>query len=237
MITEIDAFKEMLYEDDAALVKINCLYHAYGVGGKVIGFFKQVDEENNLTALMSVAGGNVNLWQKNGDLDEIKSYLSFIGATNVFTSEKTAQKLSLSSKKPCFLMKVRQNVLNKDCVIGEDTPRRILEILKTGLVIENDDEFLSDITYRLYHSAAGFALSDKGAGLVFKSKVCSIIGGLAVLPEFRRSGGFGSELLNVLREQSKNANFFVCCEEKNIGFYNKNGFCVVQKAGDFGVRV
>lgn len=237
MITEIDVFEEKLYEDDAALVKINCLYHAYGLGSKVVGFFKQIDENNNLTAIMSVSGGNVNLWQQNGDLEEIKSYLLFIGASNVFTSEETAHRLSLKVKKPCFLMKVRQNVLNKECVIGENTPRRILEILKTGLVIENDDEFLSDVTYRLYHDAAGFALSDKGAGLVFKSNVCSIIGGLAVLPEFRRSGGFGSELLTKLREQSKNENFFVCCEEKNIGFYNKNGLCVVQRAGDFEVNI
>lgn len=72
---------------------------------------------------------------------------------------------------------------------------------------------------------------------MFKSNVCSIIGGLAVLPEFRRSGGFGSELLTKLREQSKNENFFVCCEEKNIGFYNKNGLCVVQRAGDFEVNI
>lgn len=237
MITELDFLEENLYEDDAALVKIHCLYFAYGVGSKVVGFFKQIDDNNNITALISVAGGNVNLWQKNADIEELKSYLNFIGANNVFTSLDTANKLALKSIKPCFLMKTQQDVLNKGCVIGEETPRRILEILKTGLVIQNDDEFLSDVTYRLYHGAAGFALSDKGAGLVFKSKVCSIIGGLAVLPDFRRKGGFGSELLKELREQSISSNFFVCCEEKNIGFYNKNGLIVVQKAGDFGVNI
>ena len=132
-------------------------------------------------------------------------------------------------------MKGTQPVLNKENIIYEDTPRRILETLKTGLDIKNDDEFLSDITYRLYHSAAGFALNDKGAGIVFKSNVCAFLGGLAVLPEYRRKGGFGSALLKELRDQANSETFYLCCEEKNIGFYNKNGFSVIGEYGDFGV--
>lgn len=235
MITELDNLPSSLIADDAALIKIHCLYFAYKDKKNMVGFFKQTDENGKVTAIISLSGSNVNLWQDGADLHEIKSYLEFIGAENVFTCKKTANSLALKPIKPCFLMKTKQTELGEECKLREDTPRRILEVLKTGLPIKDDDEFLSDITYRLYHSAAGCALSDKGAGIVFKSEVCSIIGGLAVLPEYRRKGGFGSELLSSLKRQSISENFFVCCEEKNIGFYNKNGFAVVGEAGDFEV--
>lgn len=233
MISAVKNFPSEI-KHDAAFVKISCLYKAYGPCSNAVSFFNQTDNNEQITAVMSFSGGNINIWQDGADLQELKSYFDFVGVKNVFTSEETAKLLKFTPKQRCFFMYKKQKYTGEEYQVKDGDTRRVLEILKSGLAISNDDDFLSDLTYRIYHSAAGIALNRNAAGVIYNGIDIGFIAAIAVLPEQRKKG-IGTALLYDLCRQSKSEDVFVCCEEKNIDFYIKNGFEILSNAGDFEV--
>ena len=95
-------------------------------------------------------------------------------------------------------------------------------------MVSSDDEFVSDLSLRLYNGYAGCFLNESSAGVIYLTNKFSFVSALAVLPNFRLKGN-GTAALNQLIKQSKTKDVFVCCEEENLEFYKKNGFLPLGK--------
>lgn len=224
MIQKLKAFPKEIPRD-AAAIKIYCNFTAYKEYENLYLFFEQKNEEGETTAIISFNGETAFLYFNNGDADEIKEFLSFLGAKEVFTNID----LGILKKQECYLLYKQTQITNQPTVINQNTPRQILKILKSGLTVNNDNEFISDLSHRLYNGQAGCFLNDCAAGVIYLTNKFSFVAALAVLPNNQLKGN-GTTALEELTKQSKTKDIFVCCEEKNLPFYKKNGFLPLGKS-------
>lgn len=222
MIQKLKVFpKDILF--DAAAIKIYCNFTAYKNYGNLYLFFEQKNEEGQTTALISFGGETAVVYFKDGDEQELNEFLSFLGAKQVFSNFSFGVK-----KQECYLLCKQTEIIGEQPTLIDNTPRKVLEIIKSGLPVFNDDEFVSDLSFRLYNGFAGCVLNENSAGVIYLTNEFSFITALAVLPQ-KRLNGEGSKALNQLIKQSKTKDVFVCCEEHNLQFYKKNGFLPVSK--------
>ncbi len=210
---------------DAAAIKIYCNFTAYRNYENLCLFYEQKNEKGETTALISFGGETAVLYFNGGDREEIKEFLSFFGAKEIFTSTD----FGFLKKQECYLLHKETQITGKPAVLNQNTPRQILKILKSGLDIYDDNEFISDLSHRLYNGQAGCVVHDCSAGVIYLTNKFSFVSALAVLPDFRLKGR-GTNALNELIKQSKTKDVFVCCEEKNLPFYKKSGFLPISKS-------
>ncbi len=224
MIQKLKVFPKDIPQN-AAAIKIYCNFTAYHNYENLYLFYEQKNEKGETTALISFGGETAVLYLNGGNTEEIKEFLSFLGAKYIFSDAD----LGYLKKQECYLMHKKVQTTSSSPVLSHNTPRKVLEIIKSGLTVSNDDEFISDLSHRLYNGQAGCFLSDCSSGVIYLTNKFSFVTALAVLPDFRLNGK-GRAALNELIKQSKTEDVFVCCEEKNLPFYKKNGFLPISKS-------
>lgn len=224
MIQKLKVFPNVIPRD-AAAIKIYCNFTAYKEYENLYLFFEQINEKGKTTALICFGGETAVLYFNGGNTEEIKEFLCFLGAKQVFTSTD----LGFLKKQECYLLHKKVQITNSAPVLNHNTPRQVLNILKSGLTVGDDNEFVSDLSHRLYNNQAGCVADDCSAGVIYLTNKFSFVSALAVLPNCRLKGK-GSTALEKLIKQSKTEDVFVCCEEKNLPFYKKNGFLPLGKS-------
>ncbi len=223
MIQKLKTFpKEIPF--NAAAIKIYCNFTAYQKYENLYLFYEQKNEKDETTALISFSGETAVLYFNNGDSEEIKEFLLFLGAKEVFTSTDFGYKKA----QECFLLHKKTAVLNPPPKIFCGEARQVLAVIKSGLTVYDDNEFVADLSFRLYNGLASSFLDDCSAGVIYLNNKFSFVSALAVLPNCRQKGK-GTAALNALLTQSKAEDVFVCCEENNLPFYKNNGFLPLGK--------
>lgn len=226
LINEIPSFKKQ----NGAYAKICSHFAAYSPYQNIALFWAQFDDNNNPTALFSMIDSVMMLCFDNGDLDELRSFLRAIAPKKIFTDLDTTLLLGLNIEVSCSVLYKRppfeSNNQIENTYCGIDS---LYDILSERLNVGDRQAFIADMSHRIRHNAAAYVSSPFSAAAIIFDKNVAVINGIAVSKE-NAGKGLGSATLNRLLDGMKNRTVFVCAEEKNVPFYEKNGFVFCENA-------
>lgn len=207
---------------NAELIKLNCTLDCYGDTDTAL-FWRQ----DNDRAVIGMTDGNMVIYNKNADTDELSEFVSAIGPCCVFSDIDTLCRLSLTPKESVSVMHRAADIdgqTDGDCL----NSREIYDLLDVnGLSLPEYPYFAVDYCRRLNRGAADyFAISGKCAAISFCTGEFAIMNGIA-----SHKKGYGGIALKAILQKNHGRDFVVCCRQSVKGFYEKNGFCELYKAG------
>ncbi|MGI6280200.1 MAG: hypothetical protein ACOYJS_06535 [Acutalibacteraceae bacterium] len=215
MITLCETLPEIGSGKSAEILKIKCLYDCYKNDSKVL-FWRQ----NEKDAVISMTDGNMIIWSGGADLDELKEFVNMLSPVCVFSDYNT---LCGIDRRPDERINV---LLRKADIKGETegdelSSREIYELLDVdGLSLPEYPYFAVDYCRRLnLGKADNFAISGKCAAVSFNCGNQAIMNGIA-----SHEKGFGTIALKGILQKNYGRDFFVCCRDSVMPFYEKNGF-------------
>ncbi len=219
MISLIKKLPEINNNSSAELIKIKCLFDAYS---DIALFWSQSGNDT----LISMLDGNMVIYAKNPDLEELESFINVIGPKSVFTDFKTAVALGLNISEKAV-------VLKRDCNIAPiDSPDnlksdQIYSLLNVdGLSLPPFDTFAVDFCHRKnIGKLKVFAKGKTFAAISIHSGDVCLINGIS-----SKQKGQGSVALDGILSQNFGKTALVCAKENVKNFYIKNGFCEIYKA-------
>lgn len=209
-------------DESIALIKIKCAYKAYKDYPTIAQFYHGINDDGSIYAIIGEISGYINLWWDKSNAEELKSFLAFTPFKGVFTDMDSAKLLELNINEKCLVFK-SVPPFNSLPPQENHTPRELMEALKEGLNINNEDDFIADVTFRAMHNCADFVVMQGGGALVYYCESEALLNGIAV-NSLGRGKGTGTFLLNIIKSKIENRNLYACCIEKNKEFYIKNGF-------------
>lgn len=203
----------------AEVIKINCTYNAY----KDIALFWVQDSDK---AVISMLDGNMVIYNKNSDIDELKKFIDVISPQSVFSDAKTLTKLF---GKNFHQVQVMKREVGFDCDIKSDqlSSSEIYNLLNTdGLQLPPYEHFAVDFCHRLNHRQLKyFAKKDSCVAVGISDGQAVLVNGIASYKK-----GMGSIALCGLLSQY-NIPSVVVCETAVAPFYLKNNFSLCYEAG------
>lgn len=221
MIKHLNKLPEIC-DNKISLAKILSQYKAFG-GTKISPDFWMQESDGIVTALLSLNGGEMTLYCKNGDLEEIWEFIRVIGPKRVFTEKENLIGCCNTAIKPVFLKKLP---LAQEVSATETSLKELYEKLLLGqdgdVALPSYEDFCGDISHRLRHGGAAAIVKDYGAALSFVFEGGGIISGISVDKSYRNKG-MGSKLLKEICKTT-GGNIFACTDKQNKDFYIKNGF-------------
>ena len=209
-------------ELNAEYVRIKCLFDCYKDDKDVLFW-----EQNGGKADISLASGDMTVFCENGDLTEIKEFISVISPRSIFGSLEALKKLGFSDIHSVFVMSRKADILGE--TIGDSLKsREIYDILNVKeFSLPEYPYFAVDFCRRINHGTADyFAIKDKCAAISFHTGNYALLNGIV-----SREKGLGTVALRAILQKNYGRELIVCCEENLIGFYEKNGFKKLYKAG------
>lgn len=209
-------------EPNAEYIRIKCLYDCYK-GDKDVLFW----EQDGGRAYISLASGDMTVFCENGDYEEIKEFISVISPQSIFGSLEALKNLGFSDIHSVFVMSRKADILGETA--GDDLKsREIYDILNIkDFSLPEYPYFAVDFCRRINHGRADyFAVKDKCAAVSFHTGNYALLNGIV-----SREKGLGTVALNAILQKNYGRELLCCCEEKLIGFYEKNGFKKLYKAG------
>ena len=218
LINELPPFDKVTAEN----LKIKCLFDCYKDDGKVL-FWQQDDGK----AVISMTDGNMIIFNNGADLEELKEFVEVLSPVCIYSDYNT---LLAINRKP----DERINVMHRFCDVkaGIESDKlssdKLYNLLDTdGLSLPEYPYFAVDYCRRKNKGYADyFAIENKCAAISFNSGKLAIINGIA-----SREKGFGSIALNGIMAKNFSRELLVCCRDKVLGFYEKNGFELLYYSG------
>lgn len=203
----------------AELIKIKCLFEAYS---DIALFWSQ----SKTDTLISMLDGNMVIYAKNPDLEELKSFIDVISPKTVFTDLYTAKSLTLEIFETATVLKRNCDI---DLISTPDNLKsdQIYDILNVdGLSLPPFDTFAVDFCHRKNIGKLKVFAKDKtfAAISIHSDDVC-LINGIS-----SKEKGQGTIALKGILSQNYGKTALVCTKENVKNFYIKNGFCEIYKA-------
>lgn len=209
-------------EPSAEYIRIKCLYDCYKDDKDVLFW-----EQDGGRAYISLASGDMTVFCENGDYEEIKEFISVISPRSIFGSFEALKNLGFSDIHSVFVMSRKADILGETA--GDELKsREIYDILNIKeFSLPEYPYFAVDFCRRINHGRADyFAVKDKCAAVSFHTGNYALLNGIV-----SREKGLGTVALNAILQKNYGRELLCCCEEKLIGFYEKNGFKKLYKAG------
>lgn len=229
MIKEVD-ITENFSEEDLFLIKIKSNALCY----KDFDFCESFCQQNNgkTSAYINFLNKNAVIFAKpDSDFEEIKNFLLFKNASNVFCNDFVAQKLKITPKTSGFILKYsggkKENTNEKFCFHPEF--KEIYNLLEKDFLIGDYNDFVSDLSFRIKNGFAKLIKVPKG--VIFsgwETKKSSVISAIAV-DITERNKGIGTNLLNSFLSLQSEKDVYVYCEEKMVDFYKTKGFEIKER--------
>ena len=225
LVTEIPK----LNVESAAYTKICCGAAAYAPYQKIALFGVQTDENECVTAIASLIDNVMTLFNNGADLFELGEFIKYISPNGIFTDSTTANALNLKIETPCDVLIIRPPYSTENA--AEDAELSLdyaVDTVASRLNIGVRDVFKADLSHRIRHDSATFVTTEHSAGFVLYSGNFAIISGIAVSMASEKSG-VGSATLKAILKKIGNRALLVCAEDKNVPFYLKNGFTILER--------
>lgn len=206
----------------AELTKLHCLFDSYK-DDKTVLFW----EQEGTDTIISLADGNMIISGEKWDAEELKEFISVISPSNIFTSEEIFEKIGLEPQKKVHIMHRKADIT--ECEQRDDlTSEEIYGLLNVPVLeLPSYPDFAVDYCRRKNKGYADyFALKGKCAGIALNTGNYAILNGIA-----SHEKGYGSIALTALLKYNLGRDFLVCCRSAVKGFYEKNGFKEIYKAG------
>lgn len=206
-------------ESRIELVRIKCTYAAY----RDTALFWMQDDA---CALICMLDGNMTIYNRNGNSEELCEFISVISPTSVFSDSNTLTALFENDFEAV-------QVLGIKCE-GEDIPcdptnsREMYNLMNVdGLELPDYSFFAVDYCHRINHSLADyFVIKGKCAAITFHSDKHCILNGIV-----SHEKGMGSVALKGIMYKNRGRYMLCACREDIKPFYIKNGFKPLYKAG------
>ena len=221
MITLIGSLPEA-DTPNAEYIRIKCLYDCYKEDKDVLFWSQDCGK-----AYISFASGDMTVFCRDDNIDEIREFISVISPRSIFTSLDVLKALELKNIHSVFVMS-RKADISGDTAGDSLKSREIYDILNVKeFSLPEYPYFAVDFCRRLNRGLADyFAIKDKCAAVSLHTGNYAILNGIV-----SREKGFGTLALRAILQKNYGRELLVCCEEELIGFYEKNGFQKRYKAG------
>ncbi len=197
----------------AETVKINCLYKSYND----IALFWQQD---NGKAIISMIDGNMTIYNRCADTDELREFINVISPLSVFSDADTLTSLFGDNFHRVCVMK-SEHKFNSGLQSDNLSSEQIYRLLDVGgLSLPEYKYFATDFCHRLNHgNLKYFALKENCVAVAIFDRYSVLINGIA-----SHKKGMGSVALNELLSHFETQTAIAVCEEQIKPFYIKNNF-------------
>ena len=213
MISLIKNLPEINNNSSAELIKIKCLFDAYS---DIALFWSQSGNDT----LISMLDGNMVIYAKNPDLEELEGFINVIAPKSIFTDFKTAKALKLKVLETAAVLKRTCDLPPQDLPdnLKSDEIYGILNV--DGLSLPPFDTFAVDFCHRKnIGKLKVFAKGKTFAAISIHSGNVCLINGIS-----SKQKGQGSVALGGILSQNFGKTALVCAKENVKNFYIKNGF-------------
>lgn len=221
MITLIDKIPQM-NNLSAEAVKIQCLFDCYKDDNSVMFWSEDGDK-----AVISMTDGNMIIYNNNADTEELCEFVAAVNPVCIFSDYETLRKIDRLPSENINIMYRKADITGETA--GDNlSSKELYELLDVnGLSLPEYPYFAVDYCRRLNRGFANyFALKDKCAVITFNTENTAIINGIA-----SRKKGYGSIALKAILQKNYGRDFLVCCRDKVMEFYTRNGFEKLYNAG------
>lgn len=230
MIKQIEDISQFNGYDltDIYTVRILSLLNAYGCKYPFARFYRQVNDDRAVTAILSVLDKDITIsFAENADRDELSRFVSVIGFNSVLCDET----LEIDSCYECGIVMKTDKSIEIPCNYTEiDEYPHLFDLynfIDYGEI--NFDSWYVDISHRIRHGAAkAFTLNmdeEIISSAIFSSiyKRNAILTGVQTKPEFRKMG-YGSALVSAMCCDFNGTVYLMRENGRNESFYKKLGF-------------
>ena len=230
MIKQIEDISQFNGYDltDIYTVRILSLLNAYGCKYPFARFYRQVNDDGTVTAILSVLDKDITIsFAENADRDELSRFVSVIGFDSVLCDET----LEIDSCYECGIVMKTDKSIEIPCNFTEiDEYPHLFDLynfIDYGEI--NFDSWYVDISHRIRHGAAkAFTLNmdeEIISSAIFSSiyKKNAILTGVQTKPEFRKMG-YGSALVSAMCCDFNGTVYLMRENGRNESFYKKLGF-------------
>lgn len=230
MIERITDIKQLysFNREDIYYVRIMSLIKAYGCGYDFASFYRQLDDSNRITAILSKLDTDFTLsFNNDADTEELKEFFSVIGYGSILTD--SSFDFSSSYNEGAVMSCNRK--IEPDCPYADiDRYPKLMDLF--NFVDYDTFDFESwyvDISHRIRHRcASAFTLNINGE--IISSGIFSsiynndaVLSAVRTLPEFRHMG-YASYLVSQMLSDIKGRVFLMREMNLNEQFYIKLGF-------------
>ena len=200
---------------NAEIIKIKCLYDSYKDDNNVLFWCQDTDK-----AVISMTDGNMIIFNNGANMEELIEFVEVLSPVCIYSDYNT---LCNINRKP----DERINVMHRFCDVETDVSSNNLSSDKLYNLLDTDGLSLPEYPYfavdycrrKNKGHADYFGIENKCAAISFNSGNLAIINGIA-----SREKGFGSIALKGIMAKNFSRELLVCCRDKVLGFYEKNGF-------------
>lgn len=203
----------------AEAVKINCIYEAYS---DIALFWEQDDQK----AIISMLDGNMVIFNRNADCDELKQFINVVSPLSVFSDVDTLTKLFGKNFHKVCVMQCNKNFVSNQISdkISSDEIYKLLDV--NGLNLPQFEHFAVDFCHRLNCGQLKyFCLKDECAAVTISDGQAVLLNGIA-----SHKKGRGTVALKGVLSQRKPP-YIAVCEEAVKPFYLKNNFKHIYDVG------
>lgn len=216
---------------DIFSVRILSLLGAYGCKYPFARFYKQLDDAENITAILSVLDKDITVSCDNyADREEIAQFVSAVGYDSVLCTELP---ISSDSCESGVVMKLDKTIEIQNSFGAVNEYPNLFELYNFVEYSSNSsfDAWYVDINHRIRHGYAKAFTLDIGGGVISSAIFSSIYNNSAILTAVRtkpelRGMGYASALISsiccdfggvvyLMRERGENKSFY-----KKLGFEN-----------------
>lgn len=230
---DLNAFEQA----DLFSVRIKSLLKAYGTGYNFVEFYKQLDSNGVITAIMSRLDSDLTLSHRCADMQELVWFIEALHCSSLLTDENFDYPKVFEYGIIMFSDK-KAELPDVDAAVDEYPKLMDLFDFQNYERVDFESWYV-DLSHRIRHGCAAAASLNIDGLIVSSGIFSSIYNGSAVLisvltrPEFR-GRGFGRYLVTnlmcrvpgrvfLMREQNKNEEFYSRCGFKNCGRWRMYG--------------
>lgn len=221
---ELDSYKII----DLYSIRIKSLLNAYGTRYDFAGFYKQLDEDNTITAIISKLDNDITISHTdNFNADEFYEFVKTIGYSSVLSDDKL--KLSYDYEQGVVMATDKKAEYHIPYAEIDAYPKLMDLFNFEDYDCIDFEAWYVDVSHRIRHNCAKAVTLNVNGEIVSSGMISSIYDDDAILtsvrtsPEFRRMG-YGSALVSEMICDIKGKVYLMRENGKNEDFYNKLGF-------------
>lgn len=223
-IKQLSSFKK----NDLYYVRIMSLIKAYGCGYDFASFYRQLDEKNQVTAILSKLDTDFTLsFYDNADKEELSEFFSVIGYSSVLSDSSFDFTASYDEG---IVMSCDKRIEIQCPYVDIDRYPKLMELFN---FVDYDtlgfESWYVDISHRIRHGCASACTLNINGEIISSGIFSSIYNNDAILSAVRTSSefrhmGYGSYLVSQMLSDIKGRVFLMREMNLNEQFYIRLGF-------------
>lgn len=222
-ISEITAFDN----EDIYSIRILSLLKAYGTSYDFASFYKQTDDQGNITAIISRLDSDLTISYLNADHTELIEFIEVIGYSSCLCNGLEGYQRQYDEG---IIMKTIKKAEMSIPYVEIDEYPRLMDLFDfDNYESAQFESWYVDVSHRIRHNCAKAYALKVNDEIISSAIFSSIYNDNAILtsvqtqPEFRKMG-YGSMLVSEMIGDIRGTVYLMREKDKNESFYKKLGF-------------